>query len=326
MAEIVTALGTSHSPLLLAAPDAWLERADQDRTNPELYDHEGRHRTYDELVAEAGDRYAAELDPERWETRFKQCQAAIDRLGDDLAAARPDVIVVVGDDQGELFDATNQPAMALFWGDRWRTRILPVPDSPFFGAVKQGYAMDDHYDFDGAPRFARGLIERLVAAGFDMASLAATPERFGFGHAYGFVVRRLLGERAVPVVPLMLNTYYPPNQPTPERCYRLGQAIAEAVADSEDHLRVALAASGGLSHFVVNEQLDTRVLDALRTGDEASLTTLPVELLNAGSSEIRNWVTVAGAMAGRDLAWSEYAPCYRTAAGTGCGMAFARWT
>ena len=54
------------------------------------------------------------------------------------------------------------------------------------------------------------------------------PAGEGDGHAFGFVHRRLM-KQAIPVVPIVLNTYYPPNQPSPRRCYRLGQAIREAI-------------------------------------------------------------------------------------------------
>ncbi len=47
--------------------------------------------------------------------------------------------------------------------------------------------------------------------------------------------------------------------------------------------------------------------------------------LNSGTSEVRNWITVAGACEHLDTAWQEYIPCYRSEAGTGCGMGFAVW-
>jgi 3-O-methylgallate 3,4-dioxygenase len=250
----------------------------------------------------------------------------MDRLAEDLVAADPDVLLIVGDDQRELFEPTNQPALALFHGDEWRTQILDFPGSPFFDVVAKGYAMDDQYTFDGDSQLALEIIDQMMGAGFDLATVAATPKEAGFGHAYGFVVRRLLGERPVRVIPMMLNTYYPPNQPTPARCYDVGTALREAIEHADSPARVAVVASGGLSHFVIDEELDATVLDALRNDDKAALVTIPTELLNAGSSEIRNWITVAGVMAGRSLAWSEYAPCYRTTAGTGCGMGIARWT
>src|SRR5207237_378308 len=89
-------------------------------------------------------------------------------------------------------------------------------------------------------------------------------ENVGIGHAFSFLYRRLWPECQVPIVPVMLNTYYPPNQPTPKRCYQLGQAIRSAVGSWSGGKRVALMASGGLSHIVIDEPLDQQRLDPLR--------------------------------------------------------------
>ena len=40
---------------------------------------------------------------------------------------------------------------------------------------------------------------------------------------------------------------------------------------------------------------------------------------------MRNWIAVAGAMEGVPVERVVYEPCYRTVAGTGCGMAFVTW-
>ena len=64
-----------------------------------------------------------------------------------------------------------------------------------------------------------------------------------------------------------MNTYYPPNQPTPRRCYRLGQKIREAVERWDQNGRVAVVASGGLSHFVIDQELDASVLRGIEKGD-----------------------------------------------------------
>ena len=313
--------------MLLNDPQTWRERADQDRVNPELRDETGRTRTFEDLLAEADDRYLPELDDALWERRHTACNDAMDRLAADMAGIECDALVVVGDDQSEVFDASIQPAVGIYWGDEWRTTVLEdVPPGPFFENVKTGYAMDDIWTFQGASELALDLIKSTVEQGFDMTSLARMPEGRGFGHAYGFIIRRLLGERSVPVVPVLLNTYYAPNQPTAARCYQLGKALGRAVERSATGHQVLFAASGGLSHFVVNEKLDRGLLAAIAAGDEAALSSIPQELMQSGSSEIRNWITVAGAMDGRGVAWQEYIPCYRTAAGTGCGMAFLRWT
>jgi len=84
-------------------------------------------------------------------------------------------------------------------------------------------------------------------------------------------------------------------------------------------------ASGGLSHFTVDEELDRGVLKACKDNDGEALASIPVEKLNSGSSEIRNWIAVAGAAAHLKVDWQEYIPCYRSAAGTGCGMGFSVW-
>jgi 3-O-methylgallate 3,4-dioxygenase len=55
------------------------------------------------------------------------------------------------------------------------------------------------------------------------------------------------------------------------------------------------------------------------------LQSLPRNKLNAGSSEILNWVALAGAVEHLDLDWFEYVPGYRTPAGTGTGLSFATW-
>lgn len=327
MGQIVGGIGTSHSPMLLNNPQMWLERAGQDRSNPDLYDAEGTHRTFDELEAAAGDRYRDQLDGALWEQRHTACHAAMDRLGAEIRRLDCDAVVVVGDDQGEVFDRSVQPAIGIYWGKQWHTGVLEhVPPGEFFENVKAGYAMDGVHFFDGAPDLAYDLVRTGVELSFDITSLEEMPPQKGFGHAYGFIIRRLLGERNVPVVPVLLNTYFPPNQPTAARCYDLGRALAEGVRRSETGKKVVFAASGGLSHFVVNEKLDRLVLDAIVAGDADTLRAIPQEQLLSGTSEIRNWITVAGAMEGREVAWHEYVPCYRTGAGTGCGMAFLRWS
>jgi len=68
------------------------------------------------------------------------------------------------------------------------------------------------------------------------------------------------------------------------------------------------------------------LLTALRAGSEEQLRAIPPKLLNAGSSEIRNWIAVAAACKHLKLVWDEYIPVYRTPAGTGCGLGFACWS
>ena len=90
---------------------------------------------------------------------------------------------------------------------------------------------------------------------------------------------------------------------------------------------MALLASGGWSHFVVDEALDRRFLDAMRAGDEALLAAVPENLFLGNTAEMKNWYPVAAAMndLGLKMNLIDYVPCYRTEAGTGNAMGFACW-
>ncbi|HKT03384.1 MAG TPA: hypothetical protein VJT31_27965 [Rugosimonospora sp.] len=325
MAEIVFGAATSHSPLLAAPPNLWAERAAQDRANPELYDRAGVIRSFDELAAAAADRFAESRTPDVWEENWRRCEAALARLREDFRRVAPDVVLIVGDDQRELFTETNQPAIAISAAAEMKTGVLDDHDSEFLKEAARSYLMDAEFTFAGHAELAEDLARGLTTEGFDVGWMADAPPGAGFGHAYGFPIHKFLQPVPVPVIPFMLNTYYPPNQPSPQRCFDLGRALRAAVAASPIEVRVAVLASGGLSHFVVNEELDRQVLDAITNKDSEGLRGIPDALLNSGSSEIRNWITVAGAMEGRPVDWSEYVPIVRSAAGTGCGMGFLSW-
>jgi len=134
-----------------------------------------------------------------------------------------------------------------------------------------------------------------------------------------------MGEQVRPIVPIMLNTYYPPNQPTPKRCYQLGRAIRQAVEAWPTRQRVAIVASGGLSHFFVDEDLDRYVLELLAKKDGDALVTLPTGKLESGNSEIRNWIMVSGMVTGLRSDYTQYIPVHRTPLGSGIGLAFMTW-
>jgi 3-O-methylgallate 3,4-dioxygenase len=98
------------------------------------------------------------------------------------------------------------------------------------------------------------------------------------------------------------------------------------IASYPGELRVGILASGGLSHFVVDEELDRGVIEAMRKKDLDYLAALDPKRLQAGSSEIRSWIVTAAAAADLELKWVEYIPAYRTPALTGTGLGFARWS
>jgi len=76
---------------------------------------------------------------------------------------------------------------------------------------------------------------------------------------------------------------------------------------------------------VVDEELDQKVITAIRKKDSATLAGLDPRQLQAGSSEIRNWLVVGEMARDLDFDWIDYIPGYRTPALTGTGLAFAAW-
>jgi hypothetical protein len=88
-----------------------------------------------------------------------------------------------------------------------------------------------------------------------------------------------------------------------------------------------MVASGGLTHFVIDEDFDQTVLTAMEKADEDTLAKLPENVFKVGTAEIKNWYPVIAAMnaEGRLFHKVDYVPCYRSEAGTGNAMAFVYW-
>jgi hypothetical protein len=327
MAQLVLGMGTSHTPMLNAPPTDWPRFYERDSVRRELLDTDGNLTTYEAQLKRAPNDIDAQITPERMETRHASVQAALSRLGDYLREAKLDTLIVVGDDQDELFHPDNMPGMLVYYGDTIRNMPMAPVANPTWGwrASARWHEESEPREYPVDTRLARHIINHLIDAEFDIASSDRVPDGDGEGHAIGFVHRRIMKD-VLPIVPVCINTYYPPNQPTPRRCYKLGQAIRAAVEALPGDQRVGIIGSGGLSHFVVDEKLDRGFLDMLQKNDGEAIQSLPKKLLNSGSSEIRNWICVAGAVEHLSLEWSHYEPGYRTPAGTGTGLGFAFWS
>src|SRR5439155_8695265 len=111
------------------------------------------------------------------------------------------------------------------------------------------------------------------------------PHEQGLQHGYSFVVKRLFQNKPTPILPVMQNTCYPPNVPSARRCFAFGQALANVIESWHEDARVAVIASGGLSHFVVDEELDRMVLGGLERKDATTLSSIPRHKLYSAASE-----------------------------------------
>src|SRR5581483_9827698 len=204
MAEVVLGLATSHSPQMSVPAEHWEVLRVKDETDTRI-DYQG-------LLGKAKPGLADEITPEKWQARYEACQRGIATLGDLLRRAEPDVVVVMGDDQHEQFLDDNLPVLSIYHGDtipvvRERTD-RPAPE---WKKAEEARWADTEPEYPAASGLATHLIRALVDDEFDVARTNQLRPQVGIGHAFSFLYRRIWPGTRVPIVPVMINTYFPPN-------------------------------------------------------------------------------------------------------------------
>ena len=297
MANLVGCVAMSHAPQLMLSPDKW---------------HLLKNREHERLPEIPA--LAAETDEVKW-AKWRGCMDAIGKLRAQIDALGPDVLIVVGDDQHENLIDDNMPPFTIYMGEEAEAsvslRYLKQPKSE----NRTRYRVD--------AKMAEALVTGLMHTGFDPAYSKATRYDGGLGHAFARVLKFLTPGGARRVIPVMVNTYYPP-APSAKRCLHFGQALASIIKRYPGDERVVIAASGGLSHTKIDEELDRRFIRALEDNDASYMSAMPSTVFQEGTSEILNWIVVCGA-ADRPGKMIDYLPLYRTRTGVGCAMGFARW-
>jgi hypothetical protein len=329
MAEIVLGIGASHGPLLSTPPEKWDLRAKADRENKSHW-FRGKSYDYESLLKERAPGFAPEVDVDVRRERFARCRTAMEALTRKFNEVAPEAVVILGNDQREFFGPDLTPPITIYNGATIRNVQHLHESSPGLNIAEVGNAPETGTDYPGAPDLANHILRSLADENFDLAQSSSTPagsDRKGIPHAYGFLYHSILGDAPPPSVPVILNVHFAWNVPKNQRCLDMGRALQRAIRSFDGYKRVAMMASGGLTHFVVDEELDRRVIAALETGDEKTLACVPENIFKVGTAEIKNWYPVISAMnaEGRKYHSVDYVPCYRSEAGTGSGMAFGYW-
>jgi hypothetical protein len=337
MAKIVLGMWTTHGPTLSTTPEQWLLRLPADHANKQHPYREGKY-DFDTLVAMRKDENLAFKSslPERTK-RHAACRAAIQRMGDIYAQAKPDVAVIFGNDQQELFVDKLMPAFTLFNGPTiWNEPASEAQAKlhpPGIHAAEWGHKPPVYTEYPGQPELANRLIAHLVADSFDITRAKELPRldnhwHSGIGHAFGFIYRQIMRDQVIPNVPIIANTFFPPNQPTARRCFELGRSVGRALRAWDSDARIAIFGSGGMSHFVIDEAFDQKILQALAARDADTLTSIGENWFQSGTSELKNWIAAAGVLFETELSGGvvDYQPCYRSEAGTGTANGFVAWT
>lgn len=304
---VVLGLASSHTPSMFVPAEQW----------PAV------HRA---LVRDVPQPAAlARETPEVLQDYVRRVDAGFGALRAELEAAKPDALIIIGDDQNELFSNALIPSFAIFIGDAAEGTI-----SITFAGENPA---DKRITLACNPAVAKVALTGLIERGFDFGFAEklvplARPE-VGLGHAFTRIGRAMgLAQNGIPVVPLFTNAYHPP-LPSAARCYALGQALRDIFATRPE--RVALYGSGGLSHDPrgpragwVDEPLDRWLLGCIERGEGDRLKTLfttDSATLRSGTGEIRNWIAVAGAYDGHKATVVDYIPAYHAVT----GLAFAYW-
>jgi OH-DDVA oxygenase/3-O-methylgallate 3,4-dioxygenase len=335
MAEIVLGMWTSHGPTLSTTPEQWALRVKADL--PRRHPFRGQEYSFDELVEmRKGEDLGAQATIEVMRERHRRCQDAIVAMADRFAAAAPDAAVIFGNDQRELFLEDVTPAITVFTGDRtWdqpATAEQAAQMAPGIHAAEPGHSPPEHREYQAFPELAAHICGSIVPEGFDIAVSKRLPTpsdhwSSGVPHAFGFVYRQIMRDAVIPHVPIILNTFFPPNQPTARRCFELGRAVGRALRSWQGAERIAVFGSGGMSHFTIDEDFDRMFLNAILGRDDKALVRIDDAILQSGTSELKTWIAAAGALFDAPLAGDtiDYVPCYRSAAGTGTANGFVAW-
>ena len=334
MPHIVGAFASSHGPLLSTPPDQWYQRAQADLMNKSHW-YRGKKYDFEQLVEARKPGFAAESTDEMKAAHYAACQTALDHLAARFRACKPDVVLILGNDQQEIFHAELTGAFTIYNGAEIPS--IPLTEEqkaklpPGVAIAEEGHTPPEGAVYRGHPEVAATLIDSLLDDEFDVAVSSRIPERrggaAGIPHAFGFMYRRLMEDAPPPSVPIFTNVGVEPNKPRLARILKFGHALRRAIDKLPANMRVALVASGGLTHFTIDEELDQRVLAALQAGDEAAMAAIPESYFEGNTCEIKSWYALAGIMHdyGKQFHLIDYVPCYRSIAGTGNAMGFAYW-
>jgi hypothetical protein len=320
MAQLVGVLHTSHGGFTTIPSEHW-----------------GTRRAARSYRADVPVESQAEMD-----AKWARTLAGIHTLRQKLAEMRPDVLVIVGDDQEECFDFNNHPSIAVFVGEQFAGR---APGAVAF--EQRGTVEPELTSNPGHPGLAKHILTGLLASDFDPAFMLDLPKpRPGMAHA----VMNPLGfftDFTIPAVPVLVNAYYAP-QVTAARMYRLGRAIRVLVDSYPEDLRVVVIGSGGLWHTPgqkeswLNEEFDQKGLKYLESGDIEKWAELfdayepgddPSQEISIirngttglpspsgpqfGSRETLCWIGAAAVADGSDTIVVDYVPVYASPVGNG---------
>jgi aromatic ring-opening dioxygenase catalytic subunit (LigB family) len=230
-----------------------------------------------------------------------------------LEAARPDVLLMVSNDHLLNWPINNVPEYTVGIADE---HVGPADwFDEWLGMEK--------YRVPGHAPLARFVVNEAARRRLALAWL----RQMQFDDGISVPTHYLNPDARFKLIPITMNCTVPPI-PTPARAYEVGRTLREVLAAWPGPERIALVATGGLSHepggpryFWVDEEFDRWFLDLLKRGDhEALLAECTLERMEAagsgGTAELLAWILVlAFTRGGADVL--AYMPAIAWRSGTG---------
>lgn len=207
-----------------------------------------------------------------------------------LAKVRPDVAVVIYNDHGLNFFLDKMPTFA-------------VGAAPEYRNADEGWGIPTLPPFKGELDLSWHIINTLIDKEFDVV----TCQEMLVDHACTLPLKLFWpeGDCPVTVVPICINTVQFP-LPSAKRTYALGRAVGEAIKSWDSTKKVAVVASGGLSHQLdgeragfINKEFDLQFLDSLESNPEWATQFSIHELVEKTGTqgvELLQWLAMRGAL------------------------------
>lgn len=209
-----------------------------------------------------------------------------------IAERKPDVLLMIYNDHVTSFFFDHYSAFALGVGERW-------------AVADEGGGARDLPAIQGHPALAAHIGRSLMTDEFDLSFF----QDRGLDHGCFSPLSVMCPHQPqwpVQLVPLQMGVLQFPI-PSARRCYKLGQALRRAIESYPEDLKVAIVATGGLSHQVHGERAgfnntewDSRFLDLFESDPEALADMTHAEYAELGGlegAEVIMWLVMRGALA-----------------------------
>lgn len=224
--------------------------------------------------------------------QIDRVKAALGRVGQLIADANVDAIVLISNDHADNFG----------------THCVP----PFYVHCGTNFS-DNNTLTDFAWPLLGGGAQELVADLYDTGFDPAHGHDVSLGSYFSIPLQFLDLPKPIPVLPILINCYIPP-QPTMQRCAAFGEALRNALGRTGK--KVAVIASGGLSHYPGTAryadpgpdlEFDRALFESVKRFGPGIVTGLGgTDIEVAGNIELRSWAMLAGMVDRTELAFTMF--------------------